>query len=338
MQKRYITPHYLAVCLQTAQQNGLNPEWILAEARITLSAEAQELPSITARELHDLFFALWQGTQDEFMGLAPTSCGLGTFALMMEYASQAQTLGAWLKKSAYFYQVVQPQLSTHLLLPNVEQNTVSFCVTLKQTDQDPQHLLQEFLLLLWQRVACWLVGKHIPVLSTQFAYAEPLHATAYQQMYLGEFEFNSQRSGFSFHEQCLLWPIVRSASEIELFISQVPELIFQSPTTDTRLATKVKTLLQDYPLTALPELPELAQQLCLSPRTLRRRLAQEGITLRELKQQLRQSMALHLLSEEHLSMADIAERLGFSEQAAFCRAFKRWTGVAPSQWQSSYPD
>ena len=332
MRTRYISSHYLEVCLQAAEQSGLNPEWVLAEARISLHS-ANSTGKITARELHNLFFALWQGTQDEFIGLAPVSCGLGTFALMMEYASQANTLGAWLKKSAYFYQVVQPQLTIQLQLPSTKSDPVLFTVHLKQAQKDSQHLLQEFLLLLWQRVACWLVGQQVPVLTTQFAYPQPQHSDAYQQMYLGEFSFDGIRSGFSFYEQCLLWPIVRSEQDIALFISQVPELIFQKPWEDTRLTTQVKRLLQDSELTQLPELPEIAQQLCIAPRTLRRHLAQEGTTVSNIKEQIRQEMAVRLLKDEHLSIADIAERLGFSEHAAFCRAFKRWTGVAPSRWR-----
>jgi AraC-like DNA-binding protein len=79
-----------------------------------------------------------------------------------------------------------------------------------------------------------------------------------------------------------------------------------------------------------PKLEELAQILNLSPRTLERRLAQEGKGFRELARRARFDRACELLRAGRLSITQIAFQLGYSDVANFTRAFRREAGVAPS--------
>ena len=74
----------------------------------------------------------------------------------------------------------------------------------------------------------------------------------------------------------------------------------------------------------------VARELGLSRQTLYRRLKSEGVTFEQLLDQLRHRLALKLLRDQHLPVKQAAWRLGFSDPAAFSRAFKRWTGAAPS--------
>ncbi len=73
----------------------------------------------------------------------------------------------------------------------------------------------------------------------------------------------------------------------------------------------------------------VARELGYSRQTLYRRLKAEGVTFEEVLDGLRRRLALRLLREQGLSVKEAAWRLGFSDPAAFSRAFKRWTGAAP---------
>lgn len=74
----------------------------------------------------------------------------------------------------------------------------------------------------------------------------------------------------------------------------------------------------------------VASEMGLSRQTLYRRLKAEGATFERLLDELRHKLALKLLRDQHLPVKQAAWRLGFSDPAAFSRAFKRWTGASPS--------
>src|SRR4051812_16902872 len=82
---------------------------------------------------------------------------------------------------------------------------------------------------------------------------------------------------------------------------------------------------------------EVARELGFSRQTLYRRLKAEGLTFAVLLDGLRQRLALRFIRDEGLPVKDVAYRLGFSDPAAFSRAFKRWTGLSPSELRGRRP-
>lgn len=76
-------------------------------------------------------------------------------------------------------------------------------------------------------------------------------------------------------------------------------------------------------------LERIASSLHTSPRTLHRRLEALGLGFRELRDDTRRRLAEQHLSDPGVTVAEVALLLGYSEQSAFTRAFKRWTGSTP---------
>lgn len=83
-----------------------------------------------------------------------------------------------------------------------------------------------------------------------------------------------------------------------------------------------------------PTLLEVAAELDLHPRTLRRRLTQEGTSFRDLLNEARSTVAVDLLCNVGLTVDEVAKRLGYTEVSTFSHAFKRWYGVAPSAYST----
>ncbi|HSW11707.1 MAG TPA: AraC family transcriptional regulator [Solimonas sp.] len=79
-----------------------------------------------------------------------------------------------------------------------------------------------------------------------------------------------------------------------------------------------------------PDLEAVAQRLCISTRTLKRRLHDHGFSFNRLLNEARQRDAIRLLKDTGLTVEQIAERLGYSDAANFTRAFRRLTGGVPS--------
>lgn len=82
-----------------------------------------------------------------------------------------------------------------------------------------------------------------------------------------------------------------------------------------------------------PALPEVAAELDMHPRTLRRRLADEGTSFRALVTEARSALAVDLLCHVGLTVEEVSRRLGYTETSTFCHAFRRWHGMPPSTYQ-----
>jgi AraC-like DNA-binding protein len=92
-------------------------------------------------------------------------------------------------------------------------------------------------------------------------------------------------------------------------------------------------LLQRPDLT--PTMDDVAADLHVETRTLRRHLAAEGTSFQELRDEVKQMLAIELLSADVLSVDQIAHRLGYGDGASFTHAFKRWTNLSPGAWRDS---
>lgn len=84
---------------------------------------------------------------------------------------------------------------------------------------------------------------------------------------------------------------------------------------------------------ATPSLPIVARDLHTTPRSLRRHLAAEGTSYRDINELVRRQRVEQLLVDEKLSIAAIAERTGFATASALTHAFKRWHGMTPSTYR-----
>lgn len=85
-----------------------------------------------------------------------------------------------------------------------------------------------------------------------------------------------------------------------------------------------------------PTLVDIAQTLGLSRRTLVRRLESEGNRYQDLLDEARNELACWYLRQSSRSLSEIAERLGFSDQASFSRGFRRWQGITPSEYRRCF--
>ena len=100
-------------------------------------------------------------------------------------------------------------------------------------------------------------------------------------------------------------------------------------------ARKVRACLEAQLPNGEPSAERIAQSLHLSLRSLQRHLAEEGSSYEQLLSDTRQALALVHMRDPRCSISEIAYLLGFADTSSFSRAFKRWTGQAPSQYRES---
>lgn len=96
---------------------------------------------------------------------------------------------------------------------------------------------------------------------------------------------------------------------------------------------RLRSLIRPQILKGDPSMAGAARQLGLHPRTLRRYLAEEGLTFEGVRDEVRYVVARDLLGLTGLPVGEVAAALAFSSHAAFVEAFRRWSGTTPTQWR-----
>lgn len=113
----------------------------------------------------------------------------------------------------------------------------------------------------------------------------------------------------------------------EALIGQVPE--------KSGLAGQVSRIFMES-AAPFPSMEMVSVRLAMTPRTLRRRLTEEGTSYSNLLDQVRNDLARQYLDANTFSVDDIAELLGFSDTANFRASFKRWNGRTPAEYRSRH--
>jgi len=109
------------------------------------------------------------------------------------------------------------------------------------------------------------------------------------------------------------------------------ELGSEADDLELALRARLRTLLPEGQADAAA----VARTMGLSERTLARRLQERGTTWRGVLDAFRRAEAERLLAAGQLPLSEVAYRLGFSDQTAWNRAFKRWTGMSPTEWRQA---
>lgn len=121
----------------------------------------------------------------------------------------------------------------------------------------------------------------------------------------------------------------------EYLVARMQEELAYIDTESDPLLKGIQTFIQESLPSGIPSLVNAAEQVNLAPRTLKRRLATQGYSFRELVQDMQAQSAKYYLKHSEKSISEITFLTGFSEQSAFNRAFKRWTGQSPSQFRKA---
>jgi len=180
---------------------------------------------------------------------------------------------------------------------------------------------------IWQ-LGCALTGRQLDG-TVDVAMAEPPYFARFRAMTPSAIRFDRPAHRLVFAAETLELPFP-TADPVALALTreqcerELDALGFTGP-----LRARV-TALALHAGGGVRTIAEVAAQLQLSTRTLKRRLAESGTTYSALLDRERKRRALALLKTTSLTIDDVAERLGYSDVANFGRAFRRWTGRTPA--------
>jgi AraC-like DNA-binding protein len=174
-----------------------------------------------------------------------------------------------------------------------------------------------------------LAGAAFKPLLLELTYPAPPHAAEYRALFGCEVRFGASRNRVVVERSWLELKLpthhpISAQQALAICRDQAAQMQRQS-----EIVASVERILR-LRLAERPTLREVAENLNLGERTLRRHLAAAGRVFRDIYNQLRAERALELLSAGALSVAEIGNEVGFSDAREFRRAFKRWIGAPPA--------
>ncbi|BFM15490.1 AraC family transcriptional regulator [Maricurvus nonylphenolicus] len=157
--------------------------------------------------------------------------------------------------------------------------------------------------------------------------------SAYQDKFPYDLHFNSSTLFIEFPLSYMDAPLMSSDPATHQLFVKACESISEQLQSSRSLGEAIKQLLDRYEGN-YPSQEQIADMLHVSARTLHKRLAKEQLSFRQLLTDYRIGKAQQFLKEGQLTVADVAECLGYKDTSNFGRAFKRATGLAPGEYRS----
>jgi AraC-like DNA-binding protein len=190
-------------------------------------------------------------------------------------------------------------------------------------------LLLSILVGIWQS-GCGLTGRELAV-QMDLAIPEPPYFERFARA-LPPTRFDRPANQLAGPTRGLDTPLIQADPTAVRLAREQCDRLAQSLGLDGRVGGRVRVVLARGD-GGYPSIEEAAKDLGMSARTLRRRLADEGLTFAALLNEQRKEGALAMLRSRRLSVDDIAARLGYSNAANFTRAFRQWTGTTPTAYR-----
>lgn len=192
----------------------------------------------------------------------------------------------------------------------------------------------EAVLLALKNILDFLALPQRPVEQAQFSFSRPDYAALANDIFGCEVRWRRSHTGLVVPLSLFDQPLrsVDAAAFQAASAACASELDVMAER--DAMATRVRRLLLDKGTSSFPSLQTTARLFNLTPRTLHRRLVDEGSSYRELLAEVRHSLALHHLRTGALTIDAIAAALGYTDTANFRRAFRRRSGMAPSACRS----
>lgn len=263
----------------------------------------------------------------------------GTFGIVSFIAMVAPTLADVIERAVVFERLLGDFASTR---SEVQDERLLMVWDCRLQDAEVRRAMTEGVLAAWVVYARWLLNDaELAPAEVWFAHAAPASAAqraACERVFSAPVKFAQPVSG-----------IVMPAAVLARRLRQPDPVVFQAldaharqrlagiqPDADPVAARVAHAIRECVNAGGLPRKERVAERLQLNPRTLLRRLQEQGTTYQDVLDEVRRGMALELARDATLTQEAIATRLGFTDIRSLQRYFRRWTGMTFGQYREQH--
>lgn len=317
----------LAPFLRLIRRTGIVPSEVLAPLEALDPDDRMPIATV-----HDLLLSGVALTGDADLGLkAARELMRGEYGAVEYMARSAETWGAALNLVGRYLRLISDGL-----LVNVEVEGSHAFVHLDSRVDMPRAAVDfqsgAFMISGWD----YCDNPKYKDTEIWFTHSKPERLDEYNQTFRScRLRFNAPFNGIVLPAPLLDEPIGKFDPKLHTLIRQHADMLMADLPRAESLTERVREAIGKQLRGGKATLPLVARRLHMSQATLARKLEREGTSFQDVLDDFRRRLAERYIASSELSLAEIALLLGFSQSAAFHRAFKRWTSLTPLEYRRS---
>jgi AraC-like DNA-binding protein len=323
----------LVVALQSAprllESFGVDPATAARRAGLDLRVLADPESRIPFSLLGRFMAECVRATRCEHFGLQlGAEEGLGALGVVGHFVQHASDVGTALRNLSSF---LHHQETGGTVTLSVERGVAVLDYAIELSNLPAADQIADSALGIAMSLMRFLCGEAWTPHEVLLMHERPRDVAPYRRVFQAPVRFGAERNALLFSARWLEHriqtadPVMRKILE-----SKITEL---ETGNRAELPAQMRGIIRAMLLSGESSSDAVAHRLSITRRTLHRRLQAHGVTFEQLLDRLRFDLAQQLLRHSTASMTDIAVALNYANASAFTRAFRRWSGGAPSRWR-----
>jgi AraC-like DNA-binding protein len=247
----------------------------------------------------------------------------GAFGLVEYVCRSAPTLGDALRQWLRYLHLLDDSVDVALV-----EDGARACVRVTRESEAPAPASHELCFAVLARQACGLVTGPLRVTAVELAHRAAGDPAVYRAWFDAPVAFEADWTQLVLPRAALALPLATADPALLAVLTRAAEELRKHLPEPPTLAAQVARVLHDALRSDDGHVEHVAKRLAMTPRSLQRRLKDEGTSFQDVRERVRRELAERYLGDR-IAIAEISFLLGFSEPSAFFRAYKRWTGTTP---------
>jgi AraC-like DNA-binding protein len=325
--------NFISKLIGYAVQRDISAEKLLRASNITIDELTALKNPLTAKQIDDVWFNAVSMTRDNLFGLHfGESLQLQALGIVGEIIKTSRTVGEAVTNAAPLAHIISASVELRIFRDD-NHFSITFVPANRDWNQDTTEIQTvDLLMVLVIHELDGLLFKKLYPNSVSFARSLD-NLEEYERVLRCRPEINTKTTQISFDIAYWDERIIRSKHEHQQVLLLEEGLWQNTHASDRELKKRIYNYIRSNSYLKMVTLEDIACNFNLSPRTLQRKLKSEEINFQQLADEARKNLALMYLKDDSLQIKEISTMLGYNEVSAFIRAFKRWTGTAPTDYQ-----
>ena len=329
-----LSSRFVAYVRDYLMDHGVEPDMVFAEAGISSTKDEDYDAPLPVPQVATLFELAALHTDNPAMGMKMgQQYHYESSSLLILAMLAAPSVEEGIRCINSYDKYVDTGIETSF---DFNQPTAQFGARVLAEDDISVVQLNEYLMVFLIQALCMATRQQVPLTGVCFCHTNEQNRVALEQFFNAPVSFGQSYNRLLFDRSFLQERFFTSNALLFDILKNALKTYYSPNSAQTGFIDAVSREIIVMAGDELASTDTVARRLAISPRTLRRRLADEGYSFQEAKNLAREKRAKYYLSQTNMPLSEIAFELGYSELSAFSRAFRSWVGETPQSYRELY--